>query len=176
MGMHMSQILLLTSVLFQWGAIGPARIFGPSALYYSLQWFWLVGAVTPVFTWFLARRYPKSVFRYFNMPLFFGGPGFIPPATTYMYLCWGIWGTVFNYFIRRRWPGWWYQYNYVTSAALDSGLIMSTIVIFFTLYLTSVEPPQWFGNYYVYDTFDQQGLAMKTFVAAGETFGPKTWT
>ncbi|KAI0124710.1 OPT family small oligopeptide transporter [Xylariales sp. AK1849] len=158
-----------------WGAIGPARIFSGGALYSSLQWFWLVGAVAPVITWFFARRYPKSIARYINMPLFFGGSGSIPPATTYTYLCWGFYGMIFNYWIKRRWTGWWLHYNYITSAALDCGLIIASIIIFFTLYLTTAQPPQWYGNYDVYDTLDQQRHSVKTFVAAGETFGPTTW-
>jgi hypothetical protein len=32
--------------------------------------------------------------------------------------------------------------NYITSAALDCGLILSTLLIFFTLILTNVTPPQ----------------------------------
>jgi len=69
-----------------WGAIGPARMFSGRALYANLQWFWLVGAVTPVITWFFARRYPKSFWRYVNFPLIFGGSGWLPPATSYIYL------------------------------------------------------------------------------------------
>ncbi|KAI8632990.1 OPT family small oligopeptide transporter [Xylariaceae sp. FL1651] len=158
-----------------WGAIGPARIFSGDALYSSLQWFWLAGAVTPVITWFLARRYPKSIARYINMPLVFGGSSWIPPATAYNYLCWGGVGFIFNYCIKRRFNGWWLRYNYATSAALDCGLVISTILIFFTLYLTSTKAPQWYGNYDVYETLDQTGLAIKSFVAQGETFGPTVW-
>ncbi|KAJ8111406.1 hypothetical protein ONZ43_g5626 [Nemania bipapillata] len=167
------RILFTASVI--WSTIGPARIFSGRALYSSLQWFWLVGAVSPLVTWFLARRYPRSMARYINMPLVFGGSGWIPPATAYTYLCWGSVGFLFNYFIKRRFNGWWLQYNYITSAALDCGLILSTILIFFTLYLTSANAPRWYGNYDVYETLDQRGLAIKSFVAAGETFGPTSW-
>ncbi|KAL7621266.1 hypothetical protein AAE478_008583 [Parahypoxylon ruwenzoriense] len=161
-----------------WGAIGPARMFSGEALYSSLQWFWLVGAITPVITWFAARRAPKSIFRFvrsINMPLIFGGSNLIPPATSYTYLCWGTVGMIFNYYIKRRWNGWWLQYNYITSAALDCGLVVSTIIIFFTLYLTSAQLPKWYGNYDVFDTLDQTGMAIKSFVADGETFGPTSW-
>ncbi|RYP64832.1 hypothetical protein DL769_006507 [Monosporascus sp. CRB-8-3] len=158
-----------------WGAIGPRRMFGNGALYAPLQWFWLVGVTAPVATWFLARRFPKSVFRYVSAPLIFGGSGMIPPATVYNYLCWGAVGWVFNWFIRRRYRGWWLQYNYITSAALDSGLIVSTIVIFFALYLSSATPPQWFGNVGVFGTLDQKGEAVKSFVEEDQTFGPATW-
>lgn len=69
-----------------WGAIGPRRIFSAGAIYDGLQWFWLVGAVAPVFVWLLARRSPRSFWRYIHVPLILGGSGFLPPATTYIYL------------------------------------------------------------------------------------------
>jgi hypothetical protein len=41
--------------------------------------------------------------------------------------------------------------KYLTSAALDSGLIISTIVIFFAITLPQVTPPQWWGNVTVFE-------------------------
>ncbi|KAM7222824.1 putative isp4 protein [Rhypophila decipiens] len=158
-----------------WGAIGPARMFSGQALYSSLQWFWLVGAVTPIISWLLARRYPRSIWRYVNFPLVFGGSGMLPPATVFIYYCWGIVGTIFNFFIRRRKSGWWLQYNYVTSSALDVGLLCSTIVIFFALFMTHTKAPEWFGNSEVLSTLDMLGKAVKTKLAPGETFGPTEW-
>ncbi|OAA61604.1 small oligopeptide transporter [Niveomyces insectorum RCEF 264] len=158
-----------------WGAIGPARIFSGGAMLAKLQFFWLVGAAAPIVTWFLARRYPRSVWRYVSTPLIFGGSGYLPPATVYIYLCWGVVGTVFNYFIKRRWNGWWLQYNYVTSAALDSGLIFSTLIIFFTLYLTLAQAPEWFGNNGALDTLDMNFKAIQLPLKKGETFGPSSW-
>ena len=81
----------------------------------------------------------------------------------------------FNYFIKKRWPGWWMQYNYVTSAALDCGLIISTIIIFFTLYLTNAQAPIWFGNVDVMNTLDQTFSAIQKTVPDGQTIGPSVW-
>ncbi|KAH8662219.1 OPT oligopeptide transporter protein-domain-containing protein [Xylariales sp. PMI_506] len=159
-----------------WGALGPKHIFSGDAMFSKLQWFWLVGAVAPVFSWLLARRWPKSIWRYVSTPLLFGGSGYIPPSTVYNYLCWGVYGTIFNYFIKRRWTGWWLHYNYITSAALDCGLIISTIIIFFTLNLTGTTAPQWFGNENVFDNLDQSGTAIKTVLTDGQTFGPSSWS
>ena len=159
-----------------WGAIGPQRIFTGNAIYASLQWFWLAGAIAPVLTWMLARKWPKSFWRYVNMPVIFGGTGLLPPASVYIYLCWGWVGIVFNYFIKRRYTGWWLQYNYVTSAALDSGLILSTLVIFFTLYLTNAPQLNWWGNIAALNTTDMNSLAVSSYVAPGQTFGPSSWT
>lgn len=69
-----------------WGAIGPKRMFSQGALYDGLRWFWLLGAVSPLITWFFARKYPMGIWRYIHMPLILGGSGYLPPASTYIYL------------------------------------------------------------------------------------------
>ncbi|ROW13878.1 hypothetical protein VPNG_03634 [Cytospora leucostoma] len=158
-----------------WGAIGPRRMFSSGALYSSLQWFWLLGAVTPILAWFLARKYPMSMWRYVHIPLLFGGSGYLPPATVYIYLCWGLVGIVFNWYIKRRMNGWWLRYNYITSAALDTGLIVSTIIVFFGLYLTEASAPNWFGNVGALSTKDMDVTAVQSVLPAGQTFGPSTW-
>lgn len=84
-------------------------------------------------------------------------------------------GAFFNRFVKRRYTGWWLQYNYVTSAALDCGLIMSTMVIFFTLYLTSASPPNWWGNYGALETMDWKTTAVSKTVPKGSFIGPSTW-
>jgi OPT family oligopeptide transporter len=129
-----------------WGVIGPSRIFSGTGIYAKLQWFWLIGALTPVVFYFAAKRFPRSPIRYLNAPVIFGGLGYIPPATPLIYLSWGIVGFIFNKVIRNSKRGWWLTYNYVTSAALDSGLALSTIIIFFALLLPQVNPPAWWGN------------------------------
>jgi OPT family small oligopeptide transporter len=168
-----ARVFFTASVI--WGAIGPARMFSGKALYSGLQYFWLIGAVAPVLTWLMARRYPRSIWRYVSMPIVFGGSGMLPPATVYIYYCWGAVGTFFNFFIRRRKTGWWLQYNYITSAALDCGLIVSTVVIFFALYMSSTAPPEWFGNVEALGTLDMRSRAVKTRLPIGETFGPSEW-
>jgi OPT family small oligopeptide transporter len=168
-----ARVFFTASVI--WGAIGPARMFSGEALYAGLQWFWLVGALAPIITWFFARRYPRSIWRYVNMPLVFGGSGMMPPATVMIFYCWGIVGTFFNFFLRRRKLGWWLQYNYVTSAALDTGLIVSTMVILFSLFMSSTRVPDWFGNVDIVLTLDMLGEAVKKRVGEGEIFGPTSW-
>ncbi len=105
----------------------------------------------------------------------FGGIGNIPPATAYNYLAWGFVGWVFNKYIKSRYNGWWSQYNYITSAALDCGLILCTLLIFFTLVLTNATPPQWYGNVAVFETLDQTDKAVRKHIPKGQTIGPKVW-
>ncbi len=70
-----------------WGVIGPARVFGAGAMYSALQYYWLLGAILPVITYFAAKKWPHSAIRYLHWPVIFGGNGQIPPATVYIYLC-----------------------------------------------------------------------------------------
>jgi OPT family oligopeptide transporter len=135
-----------------WGVIGPQRMFGPGSMYRPFLLYWLLGAVLPILFWILAKKFPKSFLIYLNAPVMLGALGYLPPATPLNYAAWGILGLTFNYYIRKRFKGWWQTYNYITAAALDSGLVICTIIIFFALTLPSVDPPQWWGNVAVLNT------------------------
>jgi len=158
-----------------WGLIGPSRIFSGNGVYANLQWFWFVGAVTPAIFYVLARKFPKSPARYLHAPIIFGGTSYIPPSTPLNYLSWGLVGYIFNRVIRNRHRGWWLTYNYITSAALDSGLALCTILIFFALLLPQVNLPNWWGNNVVGTTMDAQDTAVQKVVAPGQIFGPTSW-
>ena len=155
-----------------WGLIGPQRIFGPGQLYNGLMYFFIAGAIAPPAVYLLARMFPKSNIRYINMPLVFGGSGQIPPASPVNYTSWGFVGFIFNKVIKNKYRGWWSNYNYVTSAGLDTGLAVATIIIFLTLNLTNASAPDWWGNTFLYTTQDLAGPNIQTLVPEGETFGP----
>ncbi|KAF1951242.1 OPT family small oligopeptide transporter [Byssothecium circinans] len=158
-----------------WGVIGPQRMFGPGSTYSMIHLYWLIGGVLPVIFFFLMKLAPKSPLRYLNAPVMLGAMGWLPPATPLSFATWAIFGLIFNYWIMRRWPGWWHKYNYLTAAGLDSGLIVSTIVIFLAITLNQYPVPQWWGNVKVMETADYLNTAIRKTVAEGETFGPKNW-
>ncbi|EIN07938.1 small oligopeptide transporter [Punctularia strigosozonata HHB-11173 SS5] len=163
-----------------WGVIGPALQFSKGQLYYGLTFFFLIGAIAPCIPWLITRKYPNSFFKYVNMPVIFTGTGLIPPATAINYVPWTIVGFIFQYVIRRRHFAWWTKYNYVLSAALDSGVAVSIIIIFFCLQFpkngTIGENSilTWWGNTVYLNNGDANGVTMKT-LAPGETFGPSHW-
>jgi hypothetical protein len=70
---------------------------------------------------------------------------------------WTLVGFIFNYVIKRRWNAWWKKYNYVLSAALDSGVAICAIIIFFAFQNSEIHFPQWWGN--SSDSVDQCPLA-----------------
>ncbi|KAF5659908.1 sexual differentiation process isp4 [Fusarium heterosporum] len=158
-----------------WGLLGPARMFSPGQVYSGLFVFFIVGAITPIVIYVLAKRWPKSPVRYLMAPLIFGGAGAIPPATPLNYLSWGVVGFIFQYWIKKRHFRWWTRLNFLTSSALDLGLALATLVIFFAFTLHDIDPPSWWGNDIASSTMDVQGTAIQAHVAKGERFGPKTW-
>ena len=159
-----------------WGVIGPNRIFGPGGIYHCMLYFFILGLCLPIVIWLAARRWPRSPLRYVSTPIIFGGTGNIPPATVMIYASWGFVGTMFNKVIRTRHPGWWQEYTYITSAALDSGTIICILLIFFALQLPNkVSSPVWWGGWGggYQNNIDWSGTPQT--VLTNGTFGPATW-
>ncbi|KAL5536735.1 hypothetical protein ACEPAF_558 [Sanghuangporus sanghuang] len=140
------------------------EVFGTA----SIIW----GAIGP------ALQFSKGQIYYF--PVIFSGTGAIPPATAVNYVPWTIVGFIFQYVIRRRHFSWWTKYNYVLSAALDSGVAISVILIFFCLEYPlngqiGIDTIQtWWGNTVFTKTGDWNSVSLQT-VPDGQTFGPTTW-
>ncbi|KAG1824546.1 OPT oligopeptide transporter [Suillus subaureus] len=161
-----------------WGVIGPQRQFSPGQMYSGLLWFFLVGALCPLGAWIISLKWPNSIMRYINFPVIFTGTSYIPPATAVNYVPWAIVGFIFQYVIRRRHFSWWTKYNYVLAAALDSGLAISIILIFFCLQyprngtIGANNVAKWWGNNVFLNTAD--GKAMSYYTING-TFGPSIW-
>ena len=95
---------------------------------------------------------------------------FFPPANSHTatainYAPWALVNFVFNKIIYKRYYAWWIKYNYILAAALDTGLALSGIVIFFAVtygpvsqacglrsetdtddHMQDVQFPNWYGN------------------------------
>ncbi|RBA21790.1 OPT family small oligopeptide transporter [Fusarium proliferatum] len=157
-----------------WGAVGPARLYSVGKIYAGLLHLFWLGALLPVVTFFLKKRYPNSkLLRKLHWPLFFAGTGNVPPATGINYSSAFAVSFIFNKWIRGKYPHWWAKYNYVLSAALDSGLAISAIVIFFALVFPGVSL-SWWGNNVQGTTADGLGTPWRK-LGTNETFGPSTW-
>ncbi|KAJ6628838.1 OPT oligopeptide transporter [Mycena sp. CBHHK59/15] len=159
------------------GVFGTASIVWVSKgqIYSSLTFFFLIGFLCPLGGWLYSKKWPHGFVRYLNFPVIFSGTGSIPPASAINYVPWAIVGFIFQYVIRHRHFAWWTKYNYVLSAAMDSGLAISAIFIFFVLqYLASgsiraTTIQTWWGN-----TLDGQKTPLIS-LAEGQTFGPTEW-
>ncbi|KAH8833619.1 OPT oligopeptide transporter [Flagelloscypha sp. PMI_526] len=166
---------------FVWGVIGPERQFSKGQIYENLVWFFLVGAIAPVITWLIHKKWPNSFIRYVNFPVVFTGLGLIPPATALNYVPWAIVGFLFQYIIRRRHFSWWTKYNYTLSAALDSGVAIGVVLVYFCLQfpkngtIGAGSILSWWGNtFYAEGTADGRGDPLIK-LGDGEIFGPTEW-
>ncbi|KIO27853.1 hypothetical protein M407DRAFT_22904 [Tulasnella calospora MUT 4182] len=160
-----------------WGGIGPARAFNQGSLYYPTLFFFIIGAVLPIPFYYLAKRFPRGWYKYINIPVAFTGIGNLPPASGINYSSWTLVGFIFQYWIRRHHFRWWSRYNYIFSAALDAGVAIGTIIVFFTL----VYPKRgtialsWWGNTVNRNTPDTLGTPLRV-PAPGEFFGIREWS
>lgn len=131
----------------------------------------------PIPFYLLARRYPRSIFRYIHMPLAIGTLVIVPPATGINFASFFIVGGIFQWFVRRRHFRWWMRYNYLLSSGLDAGVIIALVVIFFCLQLPKEGSitVSWWGNDFWQTTADALGTPLKL-LAPGEIFGPSQWS
>ncbi|KAG0167683.1 hypothetical protein DFQ28_010237 [Apophysomyces sp. BC1034] len=129
-----------------WGLIGPNKFFASDSIYHVIPYFLLAGFLLPIPIYLLSRRYPNSWVRHISIPVFMLGPTPYPPAGTSVMPTWATVGFFFNYFMKRKRSAWWKKYNYVLSAALDSGVAICAIVIFFAFQNSEIHFPSWWGN------------------------------
>ncbi|RDX60928.1 Oligopeptide transporter 4, partial [Mucuna pruriens] len=122
----------------------PKRIFGSQGNYSAMNWFFLGGALGPIIVWLLHKAFPKqSWIPLINLPVLLEAIGMMPPATPLKYNAWIFFGTIFNFFIFRYRKKWWQRYNYVLSAALDSGVTFMTVLLYFSLGLENKSLTWW---------------------------------
>ncbi|RIA05615.1 hypothetical protein BRARA_K00133 [Brassica rapa] len=130
-----------------WGIIGPGRMFTSKGVYSGMNWFFLIGFLAPVPVWFFARKFPeKKWIKQIHVPLIFSAASAMPRAKAVNYWSWFIVGVVFNYYIFRRYKGWWARHNYILSAGLDAGTAIMGVLIYFALQNNNISFPDWWGS------------------------------
>ncbi|KAI9351104.1 OPT oligopeptide transporter protein-domain-containing protein [Zopfochytrium polystomum] len=144
-----------------WGAIGPARFFGPGSPYSVTLWGLLVGAVAPVVPWLLHKLYPSSIFHLINIPLIAVFPaqvgGFRSDMLTPLVV-----GVLINHVVKRHRHGWWKKYAFVLSAALDSGTAIGVTATFVAFTLNAGY--QILMPYYALNRADGEGCAAEFYL------------
>ncbi|KAH8078033.1 OPT oligopeptide transporter [Cristinia sonorae] len=163
-----------------WGVIGPANQFSKGQIYFGLCIFFLIGFLAPLVQWIIGLKVKSPKLRLINFPVIFSGIGLIPPATAVNYVPWAIVGFIFNFVIRRRHFSWWTKYNYVLSAALDAGVAVSAVLIFFILQypkngaIGADTIQVWWGNTVSFENADSAGTPLIA-LEPGAHFGPESW-
>ncbi|KAF9134049.1 hypothetical protein BGW39_008268 [Mortierella sp. 14UC] len=132
-----------------WGAVAPARVFGTKddAWYAPVQWGFVVGALLPIPFWYAAKKFPNVRWlKFVHWPVLLAATSNMPPALPYFYTNGLFVGFIFAFLLRRYRYNWWSRYNYLTSAALDTGVAIAGLIIFFALQSWDIEFPTWWGN------------------------------
>ncbi|KAJ3094901.1 hypothetical protein HDU97_007452 [Phlyctochytrium planicorne] len=113
-----------------WGAIGPARFFGPGSPY---QWTLVgfgIGVILPFVPWGMHKIFPNGYWHLVNIPLITVFPGLGAGSTRSEMVTPLLIGIAVNYFVKKHRHAWWKKYAYVMSAALDSGLAITSTILF----------------------------------------------
>ncbi len=123
------------------------KIFGPGSIYSSLLYGFLIGALLPIPAWIIMKKFPHIKWlKHINFPIMLSAATMIPPAPPGNFPSWLLVGFIFNFILFRYARAWWQRYAYVFSAAMDCGVAISVIVIFFALQNNRIEFPTWWGT------------------------------
>lgn len=161
------QTFFMASIL--WGTIGPKKLFGSDGQYRLLSIGWGVGLLVPLLFFGAKRLFPSQKWLRMASPiLMFHAPAtmvpynfsYLIPAVPIGYVSW-IW-------IRTRYLAFWSRYNYVASAALTTGICISSVFIFFAIVMYKPRL-DWWGNR-VYGC--EKTACVRLPVMDGTTFGP----
>ncbi|CAO3623528.1 unnamed protein product [Cunninghamella echinulata] len=140
----------INSAAITWGAIGPMVMFGPDSPYYIILWAFVIGFFLPIPGYLLHCKWPNKGFDKINVPMIMIGLCTLPGATSSWITVSFIIIIITQGFIKRRYSDWFVKYNYLASAALDSGT--SLMVFFLAMALqgggsgTEIKFPTWAGN------------------------------
>ncbi|TIB67791.1 hypothetical protein E3Q24_04023 [Wallemia mellicola] len=162
-----NRVYYTSSVL--WGIIGPDRIYGRHGIYHYQVYALIAGAILPIPVYFYVKRKPRSWLRNLNWPVLLTGPTYIPPATGINYSSWIGIGFIFQYLVRRTHFAWWSKYNFILSAALDSGTTLGIILVFLILQLPKDGGINidWWGNTVFTRTADYFGMPYRSAPSTG---------
>ncbi|AMD20402.1 HDL342Cp [Eremothecium sinecaudum] len=165
-----------------WGTLGPARLFGKGELYSPLNWGFLIGFILPFVNWLVINKWPKFLKKYEKWPkyiaknlvwpVFFLGSVSIPPANAYNVVIYCLVGIFFGLYVKRNKFHWWAKYNYTLALAMDLGVAIAVLIMFFALTWHNIDPPNWWGNNVVTSTLDSSFRAIKVILKEGESFAP----
>ncbi|ORX58719.1 OPT family small oligopeptide transporter [Hesseltinella vesiculosa] len=149
----------INSAAITWGGIGPMRMFGPSTPYYMVLYAFIIGFAAPIPGYVLHRLFPNVGFKYINVPMIMIGLATLPGTNASWITCSMILVIVSQWFVKRRYHNWYIKYNYLTSAALDSGTSLMVFFLGFAVYGSGsgvvYNFPIWWGNRLDADHLDQ---------------------
>lgn len=150
----------------------PKYLFSPGQRYNAIMYFFLIGALAPFFTYALYKKWPHKWYGKINAPVFFTGPGNIPPATPYNYSVYFVASLIITT-VKNKWPRWHGKYNFVMGTTVETGVAVAVVVIFLCIQYPG-GTLSWWGNTVWKNTLDYEGTPYYT-LQEGEKYGPDKW-
>ncbi|KAF9152240.1 hypothetical protein DFQ26_000956, partial [Actinomortierella ambigua] len=129
-----------------WGVIAPDRMFGPKSIYNIINYFFFIGFLLPIPFYLLKKKFPNTWVELIHIPVILNATGMMPPASPFHYWNWVGVGFAFQFFLRRYRTSWYMRFNYITSAAFDTGTAFFALLVFFALQMHEINFPTWWGN------------------------------
>ena len=160
------------AVLF--GSLAPQRVFGKGGMYTALLAAFPVGLAFPVLYYFATRKLPKTHFlaKLHPVVIFSGGHIWSPYNLAYIWPA-VIPGWISWVVVRKRYLSFWSKYNYVLSAAWQTGIALAGVVIFFAVSYHGASI-NWVGNHA--DSGCEANACTRLKLPEGGTFGPAPGT
>ncbi|KAG4257794.1 OPT family small oligopeptide transporter, partial [Fusarium proliferatum] len=160
------------AVLF--GSLAPQRVFGEGGLYTALLAAFPVGLAFPVIYYYATRRLPKThwLTKLHPVVIFSGGHIWSPYNLAYVWPA-VIPGWISWVIVRKRYLQFWGKYNYVLSAAWQTGIALAAVVIFFAVSYHGASI-NWIGN--SADSGCEAETCTRLKVPNGTFFGPQPGT
>lgn len=122
-------------------------MFKPHSKYFPILLAFPVGAVLPIITWCLWKRFPKHEWLgLVNIPIIVMSITNLPPAPAAEFPSWFFIGFIFNFVLYRYANQWWQKYAYIFSAAMSCGVAICGLCIFFLFQNNGVVFPHWWGD------------------------------
>lgn len=116
-------------------------------MYSPLPYGFLLGALFPIVIYALHRALPRLQLHLVNCTIFFSAMSTFYGNISTGYVSSIIGGFVVMYWAYRRHYEFWARYNYILSAAFDSGFNLNLLCIFvFFGAWKVIEMPNWWGN------------------------------
>ncbi|KAL1746910.1 OPT oligopeptide transporter protein-domain-containing protein [Schizophyllum fasciatum] len=146
----------LNSAAIAMGALGQELFtIGKPSGYWIIPFCTIVGFFVPLPFYLIWEFSPNKkswiarAARYINVPVLTLYMGYLPYSVNGQWWTCMVIGFVSQWYMRKRYPGWFVKYNYLLSAALDGGSQVILFILSFAVFGASgkeVPFPNWWGN------------------------------
>ncbi|KAK1926882.1 hypothetical protein DB88DRAFT_475907 [Papiliotrema laurentii] len=129
-----------------WGLLGD-KLFAAGGRYAEIYYFIIAVVALCLLVFTMQRRYPGSKWRLVNPVLLVASGTAIPLNTGVNFSSWFVVATLFGYVLHKKQTRWWRKYNMITAVALDAGVAVAVIIIYFCItYPGGASGFSWWGN------------------------------